>query len=152
MDWEQIGKVIGVLAGAGVFGAVGSWLSHFFASGDIRVADRRKDKDETQTRIKGLEDLVQQMGRNVSIAGRVRNCQMAEINRLSWNYDEMHKVLLAMVEIVVKCEPSQKYLVEQAKSFRPADEVLEEAERLFNESNPPDGESLIKNLRSAQNA
>lgn len=137
MNFDAVAKWVQILGGAGFLVFLGNWLAHFFASGGERLADRRRDKDQQQKRIDDLEAHVRILNLNLLGADYVRNVQTAQINRLTWFYDQMRLVLTSMTTFVERSDPEQTYIVMQARSYPKAEDVLNEAERIFTESNPP---------------
>jgi len=103
-----------VLAGGG---GVGAWFIHFFASGNVRLEDRRKDKAEESDRNKELEERW--------LEGRDDNVLLvAKLNRMQWAWDNWRDIAINLGDALEKKEDIPGIIIRQLKGWPSSRTVL----------------------------
>ena len=115
INLDSVIKLLVVVLGGGGGGA---WLMHFFASGEVRVADRRRERDS-------LESQLAQTRRELKMEYEVRNAAVFRLHYLSLAWDGHRDEILLLAETLEKAEPVAAYEIRKLKNFPTAQELLD---------------------------
>lgn len=128
LTFEQFIKIVGGLAAA----ATGlSWLNHFFASGESRLQDRRKDTDANLLRITTLEKELKELRRHRAYDVEVKHSALLQLNRLSFAYDRQREALLLLCRVAKENDAISPVFCEQYLNSPTSAEVLKDASELI---------------------
>ncbi len=114
--FENIIRLLVVVVGGT---GVGAWLIHFFASGEVRLADRRKDKDVL---VNDITDIRLKLDKEKDYTSVVK----LRLNRLVWAWNDHREFAINLGEAIEKKEDIPPMAIRSLQKFPTSEELLKD--------------------------